>query len=96
MAVPRLREMLPGLSVIASEKAARTLASEKAVAFFSQIDDQLTASMLEKGTINNRHRPAPLGQLRIAIDRVVRREIRSASAASLFRFWKRPATASAA
>ncbi len=72
MAVPRLREMLPGLSVIASEKAARTLASEKAVAFFSQIDDQLTASMLEKGTIDNRHRPAPLGQLRIAIDRVVR------------------------
>ena len=38
MAIPVLREMFPGLSVLASEVAATTLNAEKVVAFFRQID----------------------------------------------------------
>ena len=44
MAIPALREMFPGLSVLASGVAAATLTSEKAIAFFRQID-----SFLDRG-----------------------------------------------
>ena len=42
MAIPALREMFPGLSVLASGAAAATLASEKAIGFFRQMDSVLT------------------------------------------------------
>ena len=72
MAVPRLREVFPGLSVVASEPAARTLAAEKAIAAFAQVDEALTASLLAAGTIREEHRPQPMAAKQIAVDRIVR------------------------
>jgi glyoxylase-like metal-dependent hydrolase (beta-lactamase superfamily II) len=71
MAVPLLRETLPGLTVIASGPAAAVLANEKAVSFFLGIDEGLTASLLKMGVIRESHRPQPLAEKKIAVDRVV-------------------------
>jgi len=71
MAVPMFRELLPGVAVLASQKAADAMASEKAVAFFHQVDDALTAAMLKAGRIEEQHRPRPLADAEIAVDRVL-------------------------
>jgi glyoxylase-like metal-dependent hydrolase (beta-lactamase superfamily II) len=71
MAVPLLRETLPALTVVASEPAAAALANEKAISFFLKIDGALTASLLEKGVIGESHRPKPLAEKTIPVDRVV-------------------------
>jgi glyoxylase-like metal-dependent hydrolase (beta-lactamase superfamily II) len=71
MAVPALREMFPGVRVLASEAAARTLAAPKTVGFFRQVDEALTGALLRAGHIREAHRPKPLAEDRIAIDRVV-------------------------
>jgi glyoxylase-like metal-dependent hydrolase (beta-lactamase superfamily II) len=71
MAVPLLREALPGLTVVGSEPAAAVLANEKAVSFFVGIDEGLTASLLKMGVIREWHRPRPLAEKKIAVDRVV-------------------------
>ncbi|MBE3123407.1 MAG: MBL fold metallo-hydrolase [Planctomycetes bacterium] len=72
MAVPGLREAFPGVAVVASEAAAGTLATAKAIAFFRQLDDAITGSLARAGRITEAHRPAPLAQDRIAVDRLVR------------------------
>jgi len=72
MAVPRLREVFPSLSVVASQPAAKTLAAEKAIAAFAQVDEALTASLLAAGAIREEHRPQPMAPKPIAVDRVVR------------------------
>jgi glyoxylase-like metal-dependent hydrolase (beta-lactamase superfamily II) len=72
MAVPRLREALPGVTVLASEAAAATLGHEKAIGFFVGIDDALTESLLKRGRITERQRPKPLGEKKIPVDAVVR------------------------
>jgi len=72
MAVPRLRSVFPNLAVVASEIAARTLAAEKAIAFFAQVDEMLTGALLKAGTIREEQRPAALADKQIAVDRVVR------------------------
>ncbi len=72
MAVPRLREVFPALSVVASQAATRTLAAEKAIAAFAQVDEALTASLLAAGTIREEHRPQAAAPKPIAVDRVVR------------------------
>ena len=41
MAVPLCREMFPGITVLASQIAAKTLSSERAISFFRQVDDAL-------------------------------------------------------
>ena len=69
MAVPMFRRMFPGAQVLASGAAARTLASEKAVAFFCQVDEALTGSLLKAGRITEAHRPQPLDDKQIAVDR---------------------------
>jgi 2-aminobenzoylacetyl-CoA thioesterase len=71
MGIPRLRALLPELSVIASEKAAQTLAIEKAVSFLAQMDDLLHQSLSGKGAVRPEHLPPPLAEKRIAVDRVV-------------------------
>jgi len=71
MAVPLFREVFPGVTVLASDIAAKTLAVEKAVAFFGKIDGALTASLLKAGLIAEEHRPRPLAESTIAIDRVI-------------------------
>jgi glyoxylase-like metal-dependent hydrolase (beta-lactamase superfamily II) len=72
MAVPRLREELPQLSVLASEAAAGVLGNEKAISFFLKIDGALTESLVNKGVVGGQHRPKPLSEKKIAVDRVIR------------------------
>ncbi len=74
MAIPLLAgDVSRASSVVASAAAAATLASEKAIAFFRQIDAALTDVA---GQIAARSpttpAPPPLAENRIAVDRVVR------------------------
>lgn len=72
MAIPLLREMFPGISVVASQKAAATLSAEKAVAFFRQVDGLLTDVLSKAGQIGDEPpQPPPLTENRIAVDRTV-------------------------
>ena len=71
MAVPLLRQMFPGLKVVASKAAAAVLSVEEAVGFFRQIDCTLTRSLHGSGVIAEAP-PAPaMAENRIAVDRVV-------------------------
>jgi glyoxylase-like metal-dependent hydrolase (beta-lactamase superfamily II) len=72
MAVPMLREAFPGVKVLASEAAAKTLSSAKAIGFFRQVDDALTKALAGAGRIADEHRPRPLAEDRIAVDRIIR------------------------
>lgn len=72
LAVPLFRELFPGVRVTASAPAAKTLMTEKAVAFFCKVDDLLTSSLLKSGTITEQHRRAALATNQIPVDRVVR------------------------
>jgi len=72
MAVPLFREVFPAVSVLASGKAAATLANEKAIGFFLGIDEALTASLLKAGVITEQHRPKPFAEKNIAVDRAVK------------------------
>jgi len=61
MAVPALRRALPKLRVLASAAAARTLANDKAMAAFAQIDAALGASLARLGRVSAEQgaEPAP-------------------------------------
>jgi len=72
MAVPLFRQMFPQAAVVASAVAARTMGAEKAISFFCQMDDALTASLLKTGLIGESHRPQPLAEKQIPVDRVVK------------------------
>lgn len=72
MAVPLLGEVFPAVTVLASETAAKTLAAEKAISFFCQIDDALTDSLMKADVIREEHRPKPLADKRIAVDRTLK------------------------
>ncbi len=71
MAVPLFREIFPQLTVAASKIAAATLSAEKAIGFFCQLDAALTASVEKAGWIDQRHRPKPLAEKQIAVDRII-------------------------
>ena len=70
MAVPLLREKFPGIQVLASQSAAATLAAEKVLAMFRQIDAALTASLADSGAIGAADRGQPVAGP-IAVDRIV-------------------------
>ena len=72
MAVPLFRQAFPGISVLASAAAAKTLSIEKAVGFFAKIDGLLTQSLLAAGLVAERHRPQPLAAPQIAVDRILK------------------------
>lgn len=72
MAVPFFRQMFPGVSILASAAAAKTLAVEKAMAFFGQVDEAITSSLRKAGRIADEHRPAPLAEKRIAVDHLLK------------------------
>jgi glyoxylase-like metal-dependent hydrolase (beta-lactamase superfamily II) len=72
MAVPAFRAMFPGAAVLGSAIAAKTLAAEKAIAAFCDIDQMLTGSLLASGTIREEHRPEPLAEKQIAVDRMLK------------------------
>ena len=71
MAVPMLRTMFADVKVGASKAAAGTLSVAKAVSFFVKADQTLTESLLAAGSIDEEHRPQPMTQTQIAIDRVL-------------------------
>jgi 2-aminobenzoylacetyl-CoA thioesterase len=70
MAVPAFRAMFPCVQVCASKIAAGTLAIEKAVGFFTKIDGAITESLIKAGTITEKHRPEPLKDKQIKVDKV--------------------------
>lgn len=72
MAIPLLREALPNLAVLTSELAAGSLGNEKAISFFLKIDAALTDSLLKAGRVRQEHRPKPLAEKRIAVDRIIK------------------------
>ena len=71
MAVPLFRETFPEVTVLASEVAAATLATEKAVSSFVKIDAVLGASLTGAGLVAEEHRPAPLAESQIGVDRII-------------------------
>ncbi len=71
MAVPMLRKMFAGVTVSASDGAAGTLSVEKAMSFFSKVDNTLTESLLRLRSIDEAHRPQPLEELQIPVDRTL-------------------------
>ena len=71
MAVPMFRELFPNVSVSASAGAAATLSNEKALGFFSKIDQALTGALLQCASIEAHQRPEPMTDTAIAIDRIL-------------------------
>jgi len=71
MAVPAFRAMFDGVIVCASKPAAKTLAIEKAVRFFTKIDGILTESLIKAGSITEEHRPELLTENQITVDRIL-------------------------
>ena len=71
MAVPAFRVIFDGVTVCASETAAKTLSAEKAVGYFVKIDAVLTEALIKAGSITDKHRPEPLTENRIPIDRIL-------------------------
>jgi len=71
MAVPAFREMFSEATVCASKAAAGTLAVEKAVRFFAKIDGMLTEALIKAGSIKDKHRPEPLTEKQIAVDKIL-------------------------
>lgn len=72
MAVPMMRELFPGVTVVASATAAKTLQSEKAVAFFCKMDDMVTGALIQSGVVCEQDRRPPLAANQITVDRVVK------------------------
>jgi 2-aminobenzoylacetyl-CoA thioesterase len=71
MAVPAFRKMFPGAQVLASPIAAATMGNEKAIGFFTKIDGALTSWLEKIGSITEKHRPQPLTELKIPVDRII-------------------------
>lgn len=71
MAVPAFKAAFGGAAVCASKVAAGTLAVEKAVGFFAKIDGMLTEALVNAGSVTDAHRPQPLAEKVIAVDRVL-------------------------
>jgi glyoxylase-like metal-dependent hydrolase (beta-lactamase superfamily II) len=72
MAIPLLREMFPGLTVLASAPASAALGSEKAIDFFRKMDGALTDALRKTGTLDSAAPPPAIQENRIAVDQVVR------------------------
>jgi 2-aminobenzoylacetyl-CoA thioesterase len=68
MAIPAMQRMFPGVTVCASQLAARTMQDEDVISFFVQVDDVITDSLLESGSIRIEHKPEPLDEMRIPVD----------------------------
>ena len=72
MAVPAIRQMIPDIQVAASQAAADMLSVEKAVKFFKKVDAGLTEALIDAGSIEEQHRPQPITEKTIAIDRILK------------------------
>ncbi len=71
MAIPALREIFPGVEVVASKVAAKTLSVEKAVSFFCKMDKALTDTLVKGGFATEEQCAEALSETQIAIDRTV-------------------------
>ncbi len=71
MAVPAFRAMFDGAVVCASKAAAEMLSVEKAVGYFAKIDGVLTEALIKAGSITEKHRPEPLAENKIPVDRIL-------------------------
>ena len=71
MAVPGFRAMFDGVTVCASKTAAETLSVEKAIGYFAKIDGVLTEALIKAGSITDKHRPEPLAENKIPVDRIL-------------------------
>ena len=71
MAIPGLRDMFPGVEVLASEIAAKTLSAEKVVSFFCKMDKALVDSLVAGGIASEEQCAEALSEMQIAIDRTV-------------------------
>lgn len=90
MAVAALRKSIPGLQVVASEAAARTLAMEKALGFFAQMDKTLVTALIERGNVPSEHAPPLAEAAPIAVDRVVKEGDEIGVGASRFQVLQTP------
>ncbi|MHB8954820.1 MAG: MBL fold metallo-hydrolase [Pirellulaceae bacterium] len=72
MGIPLFRELFPGVSVIASESATKTLQIDKAVSFFCKMDGALTDWLIGSGRMVEASRQAPRTETQIVVDRTVR------------------------
>lgn len=68
MAVAALRELFPQARVLASATAARTMASEKAMALFGKLDAMLLSSLVSAGRIEQSDRPQSPDAGPLAVD----------------------------
>jgi glyoxylase-like metal-dependent hydrolase (beta-lactamase superfamily II) len=68
MAVPGLRAAFPGIKVLASAVAAQTLATEKAIAAFNQIDEALTGALRSSGQLAPEAQAHPPTEKLIPVD----------------------------
>jgi len=71
MAVPLFRRAFPQIAVLAGEAAAKTLAAEKVVAFFRQVDEAITRSLAQAGRIGPEQRGEAPPDGRIVVDRII-------------------------
>jgi glyoxylase-like metal-dependent hydrolase (beta-lactamase superfamily II) len=71
MAVPQIRRAFPAIAVLASPLAAQTLANEKAVSFFRQMDEALIDGLSKMGLIAADNEKITSGDLTITVDRTV-------------------------
>jgi glyoxylase-like metal-dependent hydrolase (beta-lactamase superfamily II) len=71
MAIPAFRSMFPAVKVCATEVAAETLGIEKAIGYFNKIDGMLTEALIDAGSITEEHRPEPMKENQIAVDRIL-------------------------
>ena len=72
MAIPMFRQLFPGVAILASAPAAKTMSVEKAISFFGKLDDLLTTSLVGAGVVTEQQRqPAP-SAAPFAVDRVVK------------------------
>lgn len=72
MGVPVFRTLFPKIKVLASEASARTLAVEKAVAFFCKVDQALTASLRASGSITAADQAQPPTEMKIPVDQTLK------------------------
>ena len=71
MAIPALRNIFPGVEVLASEVAAKTLSVDKVVSFFCKMDKALTDSLCRGGLASEEQCAEALSEMQIAIDRTL-------------------------
>lgn len=72
MGVPVFRKLFPGITVLASGPAAKTLGVEKAVSFFTKMDQMFVNSLHKTHSISEAEQAQPPAEMKIAVDRVLK------------------------